>query len=161
MSSLSVPAFDLLSGQFTPCNSFGIYYAAEGEKLTRFRSTINGARGRIVEGFSCQFQSSGTTDRTLDEIVDQMWKEGWDPHSNDVNLFTTDFGLVLTEQILLTYGGTIILRSTENLNHLSVHWAEVGIEAFPFHKVLKCLFNRDGESLASFVSGLSHHVMPL
>jgi hypothetical protein len=60
--------------------------------------------------------------------------------------------LIQVTQDLL--GGRLIFRSPGDVVdvHNSIFWP--GVEVFPFHKVFKCLTNRDGESMAYFVRGV-------
>ena len=157
MSSLKVPQFDLLTGQPGPYEGFGVAVAAEGTRLKRLQAAMEEARQRVEDGFACRLSKQGRPG-DLDSIIGEMWQEGWDPAICNVNLFATDFGLVLTQKILLTLGGRVIIRSPEDPSHLSVHWPTVGVEAFPFHKVLKCLVSREGESTQSFLDGLREYL---
>ena len=90
----------------------------------------------------------------MDQIISEMWDSGWNPETGNINLFARDFGVVLVDAILKSLGGKPIFRSEKDMSHLSIFWANSKLEAFPFHKVLKCLFNRQGESASSFVSSL-------
>jgi hypothetical protein len=83
-----------------------------------------------------------------------MWLEGWDPEVGDYNLFTRDFGSILAREIKSQLGGEYIFRSRKRLDYMSIFWKEKKVEAFPFFKVLKRLFNKDGESLIYFFNSL-------
>ena len=81
-----------------------------------------------------------------------------DPHVGNLNLFTRDFGLLLTEATLDLLGGRLVFRlpGDEIYVHNSIFWP--GVEAFPFHKAFKCLTESDGESMAYFVRGVGHEL---
>ncbi|MBN1919224.1 MAG: hypothetical protein JW889_15070 [Verrucomicrobia bacterium] len=96
----------------------------------------------------------------LDKIIDGMWREGWDPDASDINLFVRDFGLVLASSVLSLLGGDLVFRSEEDLSHLSIWWPVFQVEAFPFHKVYKRLYVSQGESIVSFVRGVSTLLNP-
>jgi hypothetical protein len=48
----------------------------------------------------------------------------------------------------------MIFRSATNLLHCSIVWGDQRVEAFPFHKALKCLTHSEGETMTYFVRGL-------
>ena len=51
-----------------------------------------------------------STTQQLDRIIQEMWETGWDPHVNDLNLFTREFGLLLFDETFDLFGGTAIFR---------------------------------------------------
>lgn len=160
MSNRDIPAFDALSGEGLPYSGFGKILPVTPERVMRLKAAIADAQKRVSEGFGFDFHNPAEAPKHLDAIVADMWNTGWDPKTGNVNVFTRDFGLVLTESILGLLGGALMLRAEQDLSHLSIFWVDFKIEAFPFHKVLKCLYRRHGESMASFVAGLAKCVNP-
>lgn len=77
-----------------------------------------------------------------------MWADGWSPEHGNLDLFATDFGAIFAEALLRLPEMKLIMRSADDLNHLSV-WSERSkAEYFPLHKVVKCLRSQNGESLS-------------
>jgi hypothetical protein len=117
-----------------------------------------GAKHRLEVGFQVKLESAREIPNQLDKINSSMWDSGWNPQGGNVNLFTRDFGCVLTKSILALLGGVLIFRSREDVSHLSILWASSKFEAFPFHKVQKCLHSRYGETMASFMDGIAKQI---
>ncbi|QNN23414.1 hypothetical protein HED60_14390 [Planctomycetales bacterium ZRK34] len=95
---------------------------------------------------------------TIENTVSEMWKEGWSPKESSLNLFTTNFGLVLADAIHEGFGGVGIFRSTTDLNHYSLWWRCCKIEIFPFHKMHKRLIHASGENLCYFFQGMQEYL---
>lgn len=154
MSNVSIPPFDILSGYTAPYEGFGVPLESSSERILKFSIESMEAKKRLEDGFQRQLSGLELISNELDSIAAEMWGQGWDPRKNDINLFTTDFGLVLSQSILERFGGNLVFRSDENINHMSIWWQQKYLEAFPFHKVLKRFYYRDGESIGFFVDGL-------
>ena len=154
MSNHSVTAFDCIRGATKPFSGFGSIEADSLELFSKLQRLSEDAKQRLRQGFSREFDDPTTVGSTLDDIVKEMWTNGWTPERGNVNLFTTDFGLVLTTAIFELAGGQPVFRAISDLNHFSLYWPKAPAEAFPFHKVLKCLYHREGESMAQFVTGI-------
>jgi len=155
VSNLKMPPFDLLTAQAEPYTGFGDPLPDSTERIQKFNSVVEGARIRLKEGFALRLNDGSLIPAQLDKIIDDMWGKAWSPKEGNVNLFATDFGLLLTYAINSQLGGNIIFRSDVDVSHLSVWWPERKLEAFPFHHVLKCLLEKNTNSLESFVRGIS------
>ncbi len=88
--------------------------------------------------------------KLIEQTCQRMWNEGWSPNKGNINLFSTDFGAILTSLIIEKVGGQVIFRSTDNLIDLSIWWEDNKIEAFPFHKMFKRLSSSEGEDIEYF-----------
>ena len=110
----------------------------------------------IRNTFGVHLINPSSIPQELDTIVTNMWATGWTPEHDNLELFAWEFGLQLVEAILSIYGGELIFRRTEYHNHTSVFWPNAKVEAFPFHKTIKCLRDQHGgDTMAYFVSGLA------
>jgi hypothetical protein len=150
------PAFDLLVGRAkTPYRGFGGVADSLERQLHMGATKV---RLQIRETFGVELTSATAVPRELDNIVEEMWKTGWDPHVGQLNLFTFHFGLMLFEATLSLLGGKAVLRSPGDdvYLHTSIFWP--GVEAFPFHKAFKCLTRDDGETMAYFLRGLGQQL---
>lgn len=154
MSRNSIPLFDFLSGYSAPFGGFGTPLEQSPEKMHRFHTEAKEAKKRLVVGFQKQLSDLESVTKELESIASEMWMQGWDPNKDAINLFTTDFGLVLTSSIVESLGGVIIFRQEEDISHLSIWWQHKHAEAFPFHKIYKRLFKSEGESISFFVDRL-------
>jgi hypothetical protein len=154
VSPLSVPSFDLLTGAGSPFPGLGAATKATRQQEDLISSLCADASVRVAEGFECDLTNHGSVPTTLDRVLSGMWDTGWDPHTGNLALFAADFGFVLLAALRTQLGGTLIVRSETELNHLSLWWPSAMIEAFPFHRVLKTLRSREGESVDFFVRGL-------
>jgi hypothetical protein len=156
VSNLKVPAFDMLSGQLNPYTGFGDPLLGLDERLRKFRTLTAEAQRRVEAVFSQSANNPGSVSFKLDKIIDKMWSTGWRPNGGSLNLFATDFGLLLTVALNAVYGGELVFRSETDISHVSIWWSGSKIEAFPFHHVLKCLLDKDSDSISSFEHGLSN-----
>lgn len=154
VSNHKVPLFDLLKGQKSPYKGFGVILSDQDENNKLLEKLTSEAAERFKEGFGIKLDDSNQAIEELEKTITEMWQEGWNPDEGNVNLFATDFGLILAEIIQCLFAGKTLFRSKSNLNHLSVWWNEQRVEVFPFHKAYKRLTTESGESLSSFVSGL-------
>jgi hypothetical protein len=149
-----IPPFDLLTSQKLPYEGFG--HIIDKDKLSRdrFFEVLEESQSRVAEIFNVTLAEGRNTVRILEEIITQMWDQGWDPATNDINLFTRDFGVLLAHSLHETLNGKLIFRSEVDLSHMSLHWKSKAIETFPFHKTFKRMSFRDGESIIFFFDGL-------
>ena len=155
MSFHEVPPFDMLTGLSLPFDGFGNVLKSSQERIDKFCGLASQACHRIEDTFAVAFQADAAeVSRQLDAVIDSMWEEGWDPSTADVNLFATDFGLVLAAAMCTASPESLTFRSESDISHISLWYIDRGVEAFPFHKVVKRLLQRDGESIASFVDGV-------
>ncbi len=113
------------------------------------------AREELRETFGIGLTNAAEIPSELDAVVATMWNEGWNPQSGNIGLFAGKFGVVLVESILELCGGELIFREDANDNHCSIFWAESKLEAFPFHKTIKCMLEHEGKSMAYFVRSLA------
>jgi hypothetical protein len=153
------PAMDMFSGKATaPYPGFGGVVQDSGELERQLHVDAARVREEVRRVFRAELASSTSIPKDLDDIIERMWKTGWDPRAGDLNLFTHDFGLLLIEATLDLLGGRPIFRSLGDdvYIHNSIFWP--GVEAFPFHKAFKCLTETDGESMAYFVRGVGHEL---
>lgn len=157
MSFHKIPIFDLLSGQDKPYEGFGEVLTDSADHEEKMNKQIVQAINRVQEGFEVDFSvDGGKIEDKIENIIKEMWDEDWDPKSSNINLFTTDFGLLLVKLIISKFGGELVFRNTNDLNHVSVWWADKEVEVFPFHKVYKRLSEMEGESIKTFITGLNH-----
>lgn len=154
MSSPNLSHFDLLTGQKESYLGFGNPLPESSGRSSRFDALVDRAVIRVQEGFSVNLADDSVSATRLDSIISEMRDEGWKPESGNVNLFSTDFGLIVTRTLQRLAGGTLVFRSETDLNHTSIYWPTLGIETFPFHKVYKRLNAKEGESLDTFVRGV-------
>jgi hypothetical protein len=152
---IETPPFDAIAGQSNPFTGFGQILPNSVELEEQFQKEAASAKHRLKECFRAVLADPREIPNELDKIITDMWNSGWDPQSGNVNLFTRDFGCVLTMSILDSLGGSLLFRSTEDVSHLSIFWVAAKFEAFPFHKVLKCLYNRQGETIVGFTDGIA------
>jgi hypothetical protein len=153
------PAIDMFSGQATtPYRGFGGVIPDSGEPERQLHADAARVREDVRRIFRVKLESSASIPKDLDDLIERMWRTGWDPRSGDLNLFTHDLGLLLIEATLDLLGGRLIFRSRADdvYIHNSIFWP--GVEAFPFHKAFKCLTETDGESMAYFVRGVGHEL---
>jgi hypothetical protein len=153
--TIEVPPFDALSGQVNPFLGFGQILPNSFELEKRFQETLTKALRNVKDGFKVKLAIPNEIPRELDRIIVGMWDSGWNPESGNVNLFSRDFGCILTKAVLDSLGGISTFRSIDDISHFSIFWPDAKLEAFPFHKVLKCLYNRNGETMISFIEGLA------
>ena len=138
----------MLSGDNSPFTGFGVPAAADEIQWQKFSETVKTIKDWIKEGFAIECDDSFATVHAIEALIAQMWDEEWEPSLGDVNLFLTSFGVIITNAILKTLGGTLVMRSPTHADHASIWWPDLKIEAFPFHTVGKRLWNRDGVSIA-------------
>jgi len=147
--------FDLLTGKKAPFLGFGETSQDSREIEAERHKATDQAREQIRNVFGAKLESPTTTPKELDDIVQELWETGWNPESDNVELFTRDLGLLLTEATLELLGGKLTFRSTDNnAFHWSIFWADQRVEAFPFHKTFKCLIRSHGETMTFFIIGL-------
>ena len=156
--TIKTPPFDSVRGQSTPFDGFGRTLPNSFELEDCFQMETEVAKHRLEVSFLVKLESAREIPSQLDKITASMWNSGWNPQGGTLNLFTRDFGCVLTKSILTRLGGVLIFRSREDVSHLSILWASSKFEAFPFHKVQKCLHRRTGETMASFMDGIAKQV---
>jgi hypothetical protein len=146
--------FDLLVGKAPPFLGFGEVIQESEELEKELDTAADQVRRQIRDTFGAKLDNPSTTPKELDDIIQELWETGWDPQVGNLALFTRDLGLLLTEATLDLLGGNLIFRSKSDVMHWSIFWADQGVEAFPFHKALKCLTHLHGETMTFFVIGL-------
>ena len=155
MSSHSeIMDFDLLVDQPAPFRGFGEVFQDLTEDERELHKDADQVRMQIRDTFDAKLDNASAIPKELDDIAHELWETGWDPAVGNLALFTRDLGLVLTDAILDLLGGRMIFRSATNLLHCSIFWGDQRVEAFPFHKALKCLTHSEGETMTYFVRGL-------
>ena len=150
MLFLEVPPFDMLLSQAEPYKGFGGVLSSSVQMQTQFAKAAIEARERIATVFGIAIRGCLDTPRIIEELVQNMWNDGWNPEDSDINLFVTDLGAVLADAIWRCSGGSLIFRSATDLSHMSLWWPDQAIEVFPFHKMYKRLLTNEGESLEYF-----------
>ncbi len=158
MSSHEIMDFDLFVGRTAPLPSFGPVDDDSKGPERQLRAAAAQVRQQVRDTFDAKLENSSAIPGELDSIIRELWETGWDPQVDNLQLFTRDFGLLLTETTLDLLGGKLVPRSPDNVVHWSIFWADRKVEAFPFHKALKCLTHRDGETMTYFVRGLRHQL---
>ncbi len=156
MSEIEIPPFDLLNGSDKPTDSFGIILenTEYAEALLQFEDLFNKAKESLAEIFNFDLSYHEDIVNGLDAIISEMWSTGWDPNNADLNLYCSHFGVILAFHMGSMPNVRIVMRSLNNLNHLSV-WHEASkSEYFPFHKIVKCLTRKHGESIRQMVDDL-------
>lgn len=153
-SKNDVPEFDMLASQSRPFEGFGEPAICSSSFKSVIDEVIDQSRSRVSEFFGLDATEGEDVAIALDQIVADMWREGWDPSVGDLNLFARDLGAVFLYALTREFGGDLVLRSTSDLSHASVFLRRKKIEVFPFHKAFKCLVRRDGESFAQVVRGI-------
>ena len=146
--------FDLLVGKTPPFLGFGEVIQNSGELEKELHTAADQVRHQIRDTFGAKLDNPSATPKELDDIIQELWETGWDPEVGNLALFTRDLGLLLAEATLDLLGGNLIFRSKSNVIHWSIVWADQDVEAFPFHKALKCLTRWHGETMTFFVIGL-------
>jgi len=152
---IELQPFDALFEQASPFIGFGQVISEFSDVSKTFSNVVIDSQRRLQDGFQIRCGLPNEIPNDLDRIVRSMWKNGWDPKTGNVNLFVRDFGCALSKAILESLGGRPVFRSIGELNHFSIFWEKEKIEAFPFHNVLKCLHNREGESMTVFRDGIA------
>lgn len=151
---------DMLVGATTPARDFGapLTDRALRDARTELAGIVAEARARFIDTFGPLPDNPREVARRLEATCAEMWREGWEPQSSDLDLFATDFGVILMDAMYQDLSGEIVLRSSDELSHGSLFWPSAGIEAFPLHKVAKRLLNSDGEGLAYFYEQVASRV---
>jgi hypothetical protein len=151
--SHQIPTVDLVRGK-RPYLGYGPVVQDSPQSQSELHEAAISVRHDLREMFGVRLERPSDAAAELDGIVRSMWGSGWDPEIGNVELFTRDFGLILIEAILELEGGKLIFRSKDNALHWSIFWPGAEIEAFPFHRTLKCMLHREGESMTCFVNDL-------
>ncbi len=158
MSNPEFPSFDVLFSQKQPFVGFGPLEEDSPRVELLFGEVVRQAQTRVSQEFDVDEFDGEKLTTALDDVVAEMWTEGWDPQLGDVNLFARDFGALTMDALLRETSGHAIFRSSTDLSNASVYWPQSLIEAFPFHKAQKCLMTRDGESFSQFFRGVVQFV---
>ena len=161
MSFRNVVAFDVLTDQDDPFDGFGPVLQRDARYERVFLEQVELAKGRVSETFHVDLTEPDIAPKVLDTIVREMWNQSWNPETGNLDLFVTDFGLVVFSSVADLEDGVPTFRSHTDPLHTSIHWASAAVEAFPFHKALKMLIEGEGESAAQFVRGVSKLVRDL
>jgi hypothetical protein len=161
MSFHEIPLFDLLDNQDRPYPGFGEILPTAEEQDKTYNDSLRMAKNRVEDCMGVRLSSEESNVSILEHIISDMWKEGWDPSVGNINLFTTDFGLLLSDSIQMKVGGCLVFRSIKDLSHSSLWWPNQKYEVFPFHKVYKRLIQKEGESLLLFEKGILSLIPPV
>ena len=159
MSLREVPPFDVLSGGNHPYEGFGTILR-EHQWASPLREVAANAQRRVHDVFERETALGRSGVAVLDSLIREMWASAWSPERGSVNLFAMDFGCIFMLAIHRECGGECLSRSSTDLSHASVWWPASGVEAFPFHRVLRALQHDDGESLVFFFDRLKHTITP-
>ena len=87
----------------------------------------------------------------LDLLVDQQWPEPIED-AEVLDAVVANWGAYLGQMIIENLGGTWTFR--KDLDHASVHFSRLDLEAFPLHVVRKRFQLGKGESLSGFYQAL-------
>jgi hypothetical protein len=149
---LDTEHFDCLVGEAGPTELFG--HPLQGADLKvalgRFSEHVGTVAALVADGFGIDPSDHATIASQLDAVVREMWGGGWSPDTGDVDLFVSHFGSLLARALLNLPGAEATFRSPVTLDHHSAWFAATAHEFFPFHKVLKALSRREGESIDQF-----------
>lgn len=154
MSYFEIPTFDSLTKQCVPYSGFGNTSIFSKNAPDSYVDTSQQAHSRCSEVFGIRTATPQEIIQCIDQTIASMRSQGWTPEEGSINLFTTDFGCLLTDALREMVGGSLVLRSGSDLSHASVWWAENGVEVFPFHVIYKRLQDFEASSLASFAKGV-------
>src|SRR5688500_6723470 len=94
--------FDALQDDTEPTLMFGrpLVASAAEDALRELSRTADVARNAVRDCFHRALLPGEAGMRQLDEIVSEMWRDGWSPASGNVNLFSTHFGSLLAIELL-------------------------------------------------------------
>ena len=148
-----------MCSQKNPFDGFGPLEEDSEEVEELFGEVVRQAHARVAEIFEITEVDGEKLAAALDDVVAEMWMDGWNPESGDVNLFVRDFGALLMDALLREMRGHAVFRSRLDLSYASVFWPQEMIEAFPFHKAVKSLTRREGESFLQFIRGVRQRVL--
>ena len=143
--------FDALEGGGEPTSMIGpvVQGVAATQGLRDLAEIAVTARNAVRHIFRQDLEADEAGMSRLDEIVQGMWRDRWNPAEANLDLFVTHFGSLLASALLSLSGSEAIFRDGRALDHVSVFFRlEPSMEYFPFHKAYKCLTNREGESFA-------------
>lgn len=154
MPLLEVPPFEALTQGTCPYSGLGPL-VSDAEATQNFSPVVASAFARLSETFGVSLHPDRNGVATLEDLVNRIWDEGWDPESGDVNLFVRDLGSVFMFILQAMTAGEAVFRSKTDLSHASLWWPKKRLEIFPFHKMYRRLTDRDGESLVFFVDSLT------
>ena len=87
----------------------------------------------------------------LDLLVDQQWPQPIED-ADVLDAIVANWGAYLGQMIIENLGGTWTFR--KDLDHASVHFSRLNLEAFPLHVVRKRFQLGKGESLSGFYQAL-------
>lgn len=122
--------------------------------LSNLNATVVQARAAAQEHFKIAISSGINAAETIDSIVGDMRNTGWNSNDGNLDLFVVHFGSILASAMLQVPGVQPVFRSITEANHCSVWHPKSRTEYFPFHKILKCLTESEGESASQMVRDL-------
>jgi hypothetical protein len=153
--SVSDLLFDALSGEAHPCAHFGPIISRNADVVSAHCDRII---GQVRGSFGVEITPDAAGAMGIERIIDGMWREDWDRGRPSLDLFTHDLGVLLFHAMHVSLGGEPAFRSTLDLTHVSLHWADQQLEIFPVHRIIKRLRNPKGESVAYFFNAIASRV---
>jgi hypothetical protein len=143
--------FDLYQGNQQPLPVFGEIQLFV-ESPPEFAETLTIVLGRVVDGFDWPSQTGWEMIELIDDMVKELWKDGWNRKTNNLELFATDLGILLMDSCHRMLGGDLVLREGVNLLHASLWWPEHSVEFFPFHSIARRLYSEEESSIRVLVT---------
>jgi hypothetical protein len=137
----------MLTEQSAPFTGFGETQVFVSQLPSAYIETSAQASERLKAVFGISHEVGIECIREVEEVINQMWSKGWDPQGAKINLFTTDFGCLIAENLRQSLSGSLVLRSEIDLSHASIWWPEAKLEVFPFHAIYRRLKSQSGESV--------------
>ncbi len=157
MTQIEITPFDAIIGSEKPTGSFGniLKYEERDEAISEFENLLLLAKESVRENFNIFLSDSINAATELDNVISEMWSEGWNPEVGDLNLFCSHFGAILASLLIAVPNTKYVFRSSTELDNLSVWHEPSKTEYFPFHKIAKCLTAEHGESARQMVNDLN------
>ena len=157
MTQIEIPPFDAIIGSAKPTGSFGdiLKYEEHEKAISEFENLVLLAKEAVREDFNLNLSDFTNAADELDNIILEMWSEGWNPENGDLNLFCSHFGAVLASLLIAVPNTKFVFRSSTELDNLSIWHEPSKTEYFPFHKIAKCLTVKHGESVRQMVNDLN------
>ncbi|MEB3224078.1 MAG: DUF6278 family protein [Candidatus Sericytochromatia bacterium] len=105
----------------------------------------------LFEEHELELDLSEESLEALDRLVDQLWPEPIEDEEA-LDAIVANWGAYLGQAVLEQLGGHWTFR--QDLEHASLHFTRLGLEAFPLHVVRKRLVLGPHESLSGFYEAL-------
>jgi hypothetical protein len=147
---------DFIKGENETLNLFGPYVENQKDRLnleTKIEQISDKVISRIDEGLVADFNYSDESLETIENIIDDAFKNSEEEISNDlIEDLVMDLGSYLGLTIINNLGGEWRFRS--DFMHSSIYFKTIDAECFPFHRVARRLVQGRSESLEDFYLSL-------